>query len=114
MSPIIKQVFDSTFDFSRGVPADDILTIHRVLSFEGPNGKAVETALINSLHIEKAALVRQRRAGDDLMRTRPFNVESCFSGDGYRLSFDGGSSSTAMRPWKGPARLSADVAAQVQ
>lgn len=114
MSPIIKQVHDPTFDFSRGVPSPDILTIHRVLTFDGPNGKAVETALVNSLHIEKAALVQQRRMGDDLMRGRPFNVESCFSADGYRLSFDGGSSSTAMRPWSGPRRLNPDVAEQIR
>lgn len=114
MAPIIKQTHDPTFDFSRGVPQTDVLTIHRVLSFEGPHGKAVETALINSLHIEKAALVRARADGDALMRNKPFNVESCFSGDGYRLSFDGGSSSQTMNPWKGPRRLIQDVTEQVE
>ncbi len=114
MSPIIKQTFDPTFDFSRGVPDDSILTIHRVLTFEGPNARQIETVLINSLHVEKAALVQKRAEGDVLMRARPFNVESCFSGDGYRLSFDGGSSSTTMRAWGGPRRLNPDVTEQVE
>lgn len=114
MAPILKQAYDPTFDFSRGVPPPGILTVHRVLSFEGPDAKAVETALINSLHIEKAALVDRRADGDVLMRNRLFNVESCFSQDGYRLSFDGGSSSQTMNPWKGPRRLSADVTEQVE
>ena len=114
MPPILKQPFDPTFDFSRGVPATEILTIHRVLTFDGPHAKAVETALINSLHIEKASLVPRRADGDVLMRTRPHNVESCFSGDGYRLSFDGGSSSQTMNPWSGHRRLNPDVTEQVE
>lgn len=84
--PILKQSFDPTFDFSRGVPPEDILTVHRVLTFSGPHARAVETALINSLHIEKASLVKQRAMGDQLMRNRPYNVESCFSADGFRLT----------------------------
>lgn len=111
--PIIKQASDATFDFSRGVPAEDVLTVHRALNFVGPDAALVECVLINASHIEKAALVAERPMGDVLMRTRPYNVESCFSANMFRIGGgDGGSSSQTMNPWRGQRRLNPDVTEQ--
>ncbi|KAM0745665.1 P-loop containing nucleoside triphosphate hydrolase protein [Meredithblackwellia eburnea MCA 4105] len=109
--PIMKQAEDRSFDCSAGEPAPDVLTIRRVLTFKHP---AVDKALVDGNRIESAALVDQRALGDQLMRNKPSNVSACYSADGFKLGGDAHTSSTtAMDPWRGTARLNPDVASQI-
>ncbi|KAL8290054.1 hypothetical protein RQP46_002993 [Phenoliferia psychrophenolica] len=111
-SPILKIAEDPSFDCRGGEPDPSVLTILRILSFRDP---AVFRALVDSKSIERAALVSQRALGDDLMRTRPYNVQACYSADRFKVSGgDGSSASTSMDPWKGAQRLNPDVAGEIR
>ncbi|GAA5902360.1 hypothetical protein JCM6882_000510 [Rhodosporidiobolus microsporus] len=110
--PIIRQVFDDSFDCSSGEPDPSILTIHRALTFDN---ELVRQVLINTKAMEKAALVPQRADGDVLMRSNPRNVESAYSGDCFQVRINQGkSSSSAMQFWRGPPRFVRDTTAELQ
>lgn len=101
---------DEYFDYSGGKPDESVLTILRVLDIESDY---IKRQLINSVHIEKSALVSARAEGDILMRRRLRNVQVCFSLDMYRLGGGMGSSTMTLQPYKGPPRLSMDLEARI-
>lgn len=102
---------DEMFDFSSGEPDENILTVLRVIDIED---EFIKRQLINSINIERCALVEKRADGDRLLRSRPRNVRMAYSLDLFRLQFsEAGSSTQVLRPYRGPPRLSADVDEQL-
>lgn len=98
---------NEAFDFSSGEAPQGVLTILRVLAIENDY---ILRQLVNSVHIEAAALVDRRVEGDELMRQGLRNVRYCFSGDMYRVGGGQvGSTTMTLNPYKGPPRLSSDV-----
>ncbi|POW08361.1 hypothetical protein PSTT_07591 [Puccinia striiformis] len=106
--PIIRSRRD-LFDYSRGEPGPEYLTILRALKFED---EYVKRAIINDLRIEKSILVEHRRDGDGLMSRAPpqrQNISSCYTRDGYSVGgVQGGLGVKALNLYTGPPRLSSD------
>ncbi|GAA5878570.1 hypothetical protein JCM1840_007454 [Sporobolomyces johnsonii] len=109
--PIIMNRYDPNFDFSKGQPDPQILTVLRACTIDHP---LVLQTLITNQRIERAALVPRRPDGDILMRREPYNVDAAYSADMFQLRINHGKSSTmSMADWKGGSRLSEDMTAQL-
>ncbi|KAN0060318.1 Structural maintenance of chromosomes protein 6 [Thecaphora frezii] len=103
---------EELFDFSAGEPDPDVLTILRVLEIDN---EIIKRQLVNSVHIERAALVPTRPDGDRLMRSKPRNVQNCFSGDLYSIRGGAvGSSSTVLNRHDGVPRFSQSNKAEME
>ncbi|CAH7690117.1 hypothetical protein PPACK8108_LOCUS25362 [Phakopsora pachyrhizi] len=103
------------FDYSRGEPAPEHRTILRVLDIDD---EFVKRALINDARIEKSILVHHRTDGEPIM-TGPgnsrFNIDTCYTKDCYRVGNAAGTRQvTALRPYKGAPRISADQASFIR
>ncbi|KAI8874481.1 P-loop containing nucleoside triphosphate hydrolase protein [Ramicandelaber brevisporus] len=83
------------FDYSQGEPSVNINTMLRVLDFEN---EFVKRILINTFKIEASALVEQRRDADDFMKNQPYNVERCYTMDGFRVTQNEGKLTTTALP----------------
>ncbi|KAK4702049.1 structural maintenance of chromosomes protein 6, partial [Phenoliferia sp. Uapishka_3] len=105
-------------DCSRGEPHQDILTVLRALDFVGETKIERETVfqyLVMNNRIESAALVGKRNLGDNLLRTNPRNVSTCYSGDGFQLTGSSRAmSSMTLNTFTGAPKLSTDVTQQVE
>ncbi|GAA5952783.1 hypothetical protein JCM21900_005801 [Sporobolomyces salmonicolor] len=109
--PIIMNRYDPNFDFSKGQPDPQILTVLRACTIDHP---LVLQTLVTNQRIERAALVPRRPDGDILMRREPYNVDAAYSADMFQLRIHNGKSSTqSMADWKGGSRLSEDMTAQL-
>lgn len=102
---------DEKFDYTRGEPPSDVLTILRVLDVDDD---FVLRKLVNGVHIESSALVEQRVDGDNLVRRNLPNVKFCYSADMFSIKGGAvGSSTQTLNPYRGPPRLSTDVKAKL-
>ncbi|CAH7690120.1 hypothetical protein PPACK8108_LOCUS25366 [Phakopsora pachyrhizi] len=103
------------FDYSRGEPAPEHRTILRVLDIDD---EFVKRALINDARIEKSILVHHRTDGEPIMtgpRNSRFNIDTCYTKDCYRVGNAAGTRQvTALRPYKGAPRISADQASFIR
>lgn len=78
------------------------------------NNEYVKRQLINTVHIEKCALVEHRQDGDALVRANRA-VQACYTEDLFRVSGGvRGSSTQTLDEYRGPPRLTASVEAQIQ
>lgn len=98
------------FDYSSGEPEASVLTMLRVLEMDD----MIARVLIDAQHIEKSALVRERAAGDALVRQNKRNVQQCFSADLFKITGGPkGSSTQTVTRYQGAPRFARDSSAQL-
>lgn len=98
------------FDYSSGEPDASVLTIRRVLEMD----EMIARVLIDAQHIEKSALVRERAAGDALVRQQKRNVQQCFSADLFKITGGPkGSATQTVTRYQGAPRFARDSSAQL-
>ncbi|GAA5938070.1 hypothetical protein JCM10213_000824 [Rhodosporidiobolus nylandii] len=113
-TPIFRQEYDDTFmaELSRGEPDPSLPTILRALTI---NDQLTLQVLVTAHKIERLALVPTRPDGDQLMRSKPRNVDVAYSADCFSLRNNNGRSSSQFMPdWRGGARLHKDSGAEIR
>ncbi|TIC45393.1 P-loop containing nucleoside triphosphate hydrolase protein [Wallemia mellicola] len=103
----VIQMGEKSFDFSAGEPSSEFVTIDRVLKFDR---EEVRCILVNQNRSESSILVRDRQDADQIMRTHPHNVTSCYVLNGlFQVGGGVGSATITLQQYKGAPRLTTDT-----
>ncbi|KAI7904464.1 uncharacterized protein BX663DRAFT_505119 [Cokeromyces recurvatus] len=108
--PIIISNYD-LFDYSSGEPDSRHLTVLRAIKF---NDEWVKRQMIIANKIEKILLMEDRQEADDLMKTRPHNIDLCFTSSGHRVGGKSGMKTVSIETYRGPPRFQRDIDEQIR
>ncbi|KAI9485269.1 MAG: P-loop containing nucleoside triphosphate hydrolase protein [Benjaminiella poitrasii] len=108
--PIIISDYD-IFDYSSGEPDSQYLTVLRALKF---NDEWVKRQFIVANKIEKILLMEDRQKADDLMRTKPRNIDLCFTSGGHKVGGRSGMKTVSIESYRGPPRFQKDIDGQIR
>ncbi|CEP11990.1 hypothetical protein [Parasitella parasitica] len=103
--PVFVSDFD-IFDYSSGEPDAKFLTTLRALRF---SDEWVKRQLITMNKIEKMLLMKNRERADEIMYSKPRNVDLCFTDEGFKVGGKSGMKTEAVEKFRGTPRFQKDV-----